>query len=201
MGFRGVGRTLILLAGLLGQPAHADFTATVTHVRDGDTVELGERAVRLQGIDAPESDQPHGSAAGKALRRLVAGERVRVESHGRGDYDRIIGTIHHDGQDVNALMVREGHAWAYDEYLEPGSVLPALERRAREADRGLWARPDPVPPWQWRHGASRGSSDRDRDCADFDTQAEAQRFFEAHQPGDPHRLDGNGDGEACESLP
>ncbi|MFP4393439.1 MAG: excalibur calcium-binding domain-containing protein [Desulfohalobiaceae bacterium] len=36
---------------------------------------------------------------------------------------------------------------------------------------------------------------------DFDTQAEAQSFFEKHQPGDPHRLDGDGDGVACEGLP
>lgn len=41
----------------------------------------------------------------------------------------------------------------------------------------------------------------DRDCADFATQAQAQAFFAAAGPGDPHRLDGNGDGVACESLP
>ena len=41
----------------------------------------------------------------------------------------------------------------------------------------------------------------DRDCGDFASQAEAQTFFEAAGPGDPHRLDGNDDGVACESLP
>ena len=41
----------------------------------------------------------------------------------------------------------------------------------------------------------------DRDCGDFSSQAEAQAFFEAAGPGDPHRLDGNDDGVACESLP
>ncbi|WP_428908368.1 thermonuclease family protein [Niallia sp. Krafla_26] len=42
----------------------------------------------------------------------------------------------------------------------------------------------------------------DRDCSDFNTQAEAQAFMEASGPGDPHRLDGNDkDGLACESLP
>lgn len=43
----------------------------------------------------------------------------------------------------------------------------------------------------------------DRDCGDFDTQAEAQAFFEAAGgPGsDPHRLDGDRDGIACASLP
>ena len=38
---------------------------------------------------------------------------------------------------------------------------------------------------------------RDLDCADFATQTEAQR---AMRNGDPHGLDGDGDGVACESL-
>jgi hypothetical protein len=41
----------------------------------------------------------------------------------------------------------------------------------------------------------------DRNCSDFDTQPEAQSFFEAAGPGDPHRLDRDNDGVACESLP
>ncbi len=41
----------------------------------------------------------------------------------------------------------------------------------------------------------------DKDCADFATQAEAQAFFVAAGPGDPHRLDAEGDGLACESNP
>lgn len=43
----------------------------------------------------------------------------------------------------------------------------------------------------------------DRDCSDFDTQAQAQRFY-VSQGGpqqDPHRLDADGDGRACDSLP
>ncbi|MFG6118731.1 thermonuclease family protein [Thalassobacillus sp. B23F22_16] len=44
----------------------------------------------------------------------------------------------------------------------------------------------------------------DRDCGDFDTQKEAQAFYEAAggPESDPHRLDGNDkDGVVCESLP
>ena len=42
----------------------------------------------------------------------------------------------------------------------------------------------------------------DRDCGDFETQAEAQAFFEAAggPSEDRHRLDGDGDGVACTSL-
>ncbi len=43
----------------------------------------------------------------------------------------------------------------------------------------------------------------DRDCDDFSTQAAAQRFFiDAGGPqNDPHRLDADGDGVACDSNP
>ena len=41
----------------------------------------------------------------------------------------------------------------------------------------------------------------DRNCGDFSSQSEAQAFYEAAGAGDPHRLDGDGNGVACESLP
>ena len=41
----------------------------------------------------------------------------------------------------------------------------------------------------------------DRDCSDFDSQRQAQRFYKRHGPGDPHGLDGDNDGKACEELP
>lgn len=44
--------------------------------------------------------------------------------------------------------------------------------------------------------------DEDMDCSDFDTHDEAQEFFEENDPDyDPHRLDRDGDGVACETLP
>jgi hypothetical protein len=43
---------------------------------------------------------------------------------------------------------------------------------------------------------------QDRDCSDFPTHRAAQRFFKHHHPNrDPHGLDGDNDGIACESLP
>lgn len=49
--------------------------------------------------------------------------------------------------------------------------------------------------------AQPASAVADRDCADFATQAAAQAFYVAAGAGDPHRLDSNGDGVACETLP
>lgn len=52
-------------------------------------------------------------------------------------------------------------------------------------------------------GATATPSVPDRNCSDFDTWSEAQAFFEAEggPESDPHRLDHDGDGIACESLP
>ncbi len=47
----------------------------------------------------------------------------------------------------------------------------------------------------------RADAATDMDCTDFDTQAAAQAFFDDAGPGDPHLLDGDADGLACESLP
>lgn len=53
--------------------------------------------------------------------------------------------------------------------------------------------------WDWTILGSAGGFDRD--CRDFDTQREAQSFFESARPGDPHGLDRDRDGIACERLP
>jgi endonuclease YncB( thermonuclease family) len=42
------------------------------------------------------------------------------------------------------------------------------------------------------------ASAADKDCADFGTREEAQRYL---TPGDTHGLDGDGDGRACDTLP
>ena len=41
---------------------------------------------------------------------------------------------------------------------------------------------------------------RDMNCSDFSSWREAQDFYEANGPGDPHGLDRDNDGIACESL-
>lgn len=41
---------------------------------------------------------------------------------------------------------------------------------------------------------------QDMNCSDFSTWREAQDFYESQGPGDPHGLDRDGDGVACETL-
>ena len=58
-------------------------------------------------------------------------------------------------------------------------------------------------PTQIKPDAKYDPNGPDRDCGDFKTQREAQDFFEAAvgPERDPHLLDRNKDGMACESLP
>jgi len=43
---------------------------------------------------------------------------------------------------------------------------------------------------------------KDKDCKHFDSQRQAQKFFKRHggPDRDPHRLDADGDGKACEDY-
>jgi hypothetical protein len=51
--------------------------------------------------------------------------------------------------------------------------------------------------------SSEGAVAADRDCGDFSTQRKAQRFFlkQGGPRSDPHRLDADNDGVACEQNP
>jgi len=181
------------------------FSGKVVEVIDGDTYDVRRPAgrevtIRLHGVDAPESTQPHGAAATRAARRYVGGKNAQVHIEDIGRYGRAVARVEVQSGDLGTMLIRDGLAWHYRQYAPQATEYARLERQARNANRGLWSKPNPIPPWEWRNGSS-STPTSDKDCSDFDTQTEAQRFFERHQPGDPHNLDGNGDGEACESLP
>ena len=55
-----------------------------------------------------------------------------------------------DGPSLNQELVKPGWCWWYRKYAPGDTVLERLESEAREGRRGLWADPQPVPPWVWR---------------------------------------------------
>jgi micrococcal nuclease len=55
-----------------------------------------------------------------------------------------------DGTNVNQELVKHGWCWWYRKYAPGDAVLEELEKDAREGRKGLWADPQPVPPWEWR---------------------------------------------------
>jgi len=90
--------------------AESTLTGLVTHVRDGDTIELGELPIRLNGVSAPELNEPFGPQSKQFMRDLVLGKIVRCELSGEKTYDRCVGTCYLEGEDIGATVIKEGLA-------------------------------------------------------------------------------------------
>ena len=106
------------------------YNATLERIVDGDTfdctldlgfsVKLHKQRVRLAGIDTPESrtrdlaEKKLGLAAKERLKELCIG-KIQVKSLGKGKYGRILGIPDtEDGRDICDVLIKEGHAVAYD---------------------------------------------------------------------------------------
>jgi len=146
---------LLCLALLLAQAPCAasarSFQGGVQRVNDGDTITVDGVHVRLFGIDAPVLAQAGGHEAREYLRALALGKRVEVAEKDTDAYGRTVAVVTlPDGSELNAEMVRAGHAWVYRNYCRPCYGLRLAETAARLRGLGLWADPAPMPPWQWR---------------------------------------------------
>lgn len=154
-GWRRVGRPvdLAVALGILGLLAVAGAVLQyrlgparelvgVARVIDGDSLRINGEELRLEGLDAPELRQNCADKAGRliecgrlarrALEILLNGAPVtcqigKADRYGRGLARCRVGHI-----DVNAAMVRQGHAVAYGGYR-------GEEAQARAESLGLWA--------------------------------------------------------------
>jgi len=131
------------------------FTGKVVRVADGDTITVlhngrGERG-RLYGIDCPEKGQAFGQRAKQMTSELAFGKEVTVKVFAVDKYGRTIGeVILPGGKNLNQQLVGAGMCWWYRQYAPKDTGLKQLEAKAREARRGLWVDPNPIPPWKWR---------------------------------------------------
>ncbi len=133
-------------------------------VIDADTIKLGEDQIeiRLEGIYAPEVEQPCiaaegsewacGSEARDALRQRIAGQNVVCDRLRRG-LMRLWGICKIEGEEaeLNRWVVEEGWAFAL---IKSSKAYADSQADAREARRGIWSGEPPMPPWRWREGLS-----------------------------------------------
>ncbi len=138
------------------------FSSTVpaaaepVRVIDGDTIAIGSVTYRLHGIDAPEAGQrcresgsgtwPCGKAAILKLEALVEGRAIVCDNRGSDEFDRTIAVCAADDVDVNAEMVRTGHAWAFRKFSQ-GYI--SHEREARIDRVGVF-QAETQTPWAYR---------------------------------------------------
>lgn len=156
--------------------------------------------------------------------------RTDAEADRRGSYGRLLVYAYDDsGESFNERLLREGYARLYDAEFAEREAFSSAEATAQRNDVGLWnyeATETPAPtesststpgltesqtPSPSPHSTPSSEDDAeidppplpadgDYDCGHFDTQAQAQYVYE-QDTSDPHRLDGDADGVACESLP
>jgi micrococcal nuclease len=193
-------------------PESGTDTGLVVRVIDGDTVEIERdgsvETVRYIGIDATESGECFSAEATARNSDLVLGVTITLETD-TSDRDQFGQLLRYaylpDGRMVNEVLVKEGYAGAAES--EPNTrysaVLRAANDDAKDAGIGWWEtcanafprstsprRPfecDPAYPTICLPPAP----------PDLDCDGITERGFIALHP-DPHRLDSDGDGIACE---
>jgi|CXWL01.1.fsa_nt_gi endonuclease YncB( thermonuclease family) len=150
----------VIVCLLLSFPSFAEeLTGKIVAIADGDTVtlltpQMEEIKIRLAAIDAPEKDQPFGQKSKQMLSDLIFNRQVRLDAIDTDKYGRTVGHIYLADSDINMLMVSQGGAWAYRQYLGPNdSAFIQAEESARNDKAGLWALQEDqiMPPWEWRH--------------------------------------------------
>jgi endonuclease YncB( thermonuclease family) len=192
------------------------LTGKIIAISDGDTATLlssknEQVKIRLSQIDAPElSGQAFGEKSKKSLSEQIYGKEVTVEVETKDHFGRTVGKILVGGVDANLVQVQRGMAWFYAQYGREVAYRNA-EAKAKTERVGLWSEPNPVPPWDFRHGSkssaakeptvpaknSIASCGSKRTCKEMSSCDEATMYLK--QCG-VSTLDGNHDGVPCEKL-
>lgn len=187
----------------------------VIKVVDGDTVALSSgETLRYIGIDTPERGNCFFEEAKLANEKLVLGKEVELEKDvsETDKYKRLLRYAWVGNTIVNEQLVKGGYATVstYPPDVKYQDKFLAAQKEAREAGRGIWGEgvcsngmSNVKSQMSNSSSGVAGSNTEDKDCGDFKTHREAQDFFiSAGGPGkDPHKLDRDGDGVACETLP
>ena len=139
----------------------ASRVAGAAQVIDGDTLVIGERRIRILGIDAPEMDQTCQDVAGqtrhcggdarRALVAHVARQQVSCHVAGQDRYGRDLARCATGGTELPEWLVREGCAIPADE--EQGRYR-AVGREAEASRTGIWAGSF-MRPMDWRRAGDR----------------------------------------------
>jgi len=91
------------------------LTGTVTHVRDGDTIEVNNIPIRLSALDCPERGTKNGDYATE-LAKQFQGLQTTCELTGAKTYDRLVGYFSINGADFGAYMMDESSCKVWEKY-------------------------------------------------------------------------------------
>lgn len=204
--------------------------AKLIKVVDGDTITVSingnSETIRIIGINTPETVdlrktvECFGKEASDKAKSYFENLENNVwlekdESQGEKDkYQRVLRYVftQNGSSDYGLMMIKTGYAYEYT-YNVPYKYQTSYKEAqvyAKNNKLGLWA--DSTCTDQSTSQVSGSSTSQvessesisgDKDCSDFKTQKKAQDFFilQGGPASDPHKLDQDKDGVACESLP
>ena len=84
---------------------------------------------------------------------------VTLQTYGKDKYGRTLADVL-DSTNLNHELVKDGWCWWYRKYAPGDLELERLEKEARDAKKGLWQDPVPIPPWVYRKARSGEVLDR-----------------------------------------
>lgn len=132
----------------------AQIKGKVILVSDGDTFTLltpdkQRLQIGLFGVDAPELGQDFSEEAKNYLGDLLFFDTVNVAVKGIDASGKTLGIVSIFKINVNERMLQQGLAW-HNIKFDNNPTWTEYENRARQLKKGLWSKPNPVSPWQWR---------------------------------------------------
>ncbi len=151
-----------------GEPTASRLWGTVRRVLNATsfvmvTSEPKQVTVRLLGIEPPEpprlsssgqpvDGQPFGTEAATYLHDLLMNKQVQLDAYAKDPAGRTQAVVFLGDLNVNLVLVKEGLAWVGRNIpvMKVRVELEVAERQARVGRYGLWALPDPEPPWDYR---------------------------------------------------
>lgn len=111
-----------------------------------------EKAIRLTGVDCPETrgggGQPFGKKAKQFTSSMCFGKDVTLVQTGK-HFDRLVCFVYIDGEFLQHELLKAGLAWHATKYSKDAD-MQRMEDEAKAAKRGLWSDETPVAPWEWR---------------------------------------------------
>lgn len=90
--------------------ASTQVEGRVTHVRDGDTIEVAGKVIRFANLGCAELGTRKGEMAKRRMTSLALGAVVQCRLSGKRSYDRVIGECSlNNGRSISGAMVQEGY--------------------------------------------------------------------------------------------
>ena len=98
---------LLVISAFISQAKALEYsvlTGIISHVRDGDTIEVGNIPVRIAALDCPENDTAEGQLASKFASQFK-NSKVICDLTGAMSYKRLVGYCRVDQTDFATTMI------------------------------------------------------------------------------------------------